>query len=235
MPLRPDACSQRARPFSPGQRPYNLPRLYAAGFHSECAHEVSAARRKRFQKVFAKHAEQIRAASREGEIFERLGLLASCVEDPHSSSLWLYFSSVFGLESRLACWLATMDAWYEHLPLLLDMCLLRDAVARHTVPMALWVLRPHLGPLLGRPMPPPDPPDPVLREPRLRGQCERLLEQLQPPVVEEPVKVELPEAPMRRWLKEHGEDQSETGTLDYSTDEEEISPKQGYMLAPVLT
>lgn len=36
---------------------------------------MSAARRKRFQKVFAKHAEQIRVATREGEIFERLDLL----------------------------------------------------------------------------------------------------------------------------------------------------------------
>ena len=132
-----------------------------------------------------------------------------------------------------------MDAWYEHLPLLLDMSLLRDAVARHVVPLAIWVLRPHLGPLLGRPMPPPDPPDPVLRDAQVLCQCEKLLEQLAAQKVrEEPVKVEpQAEAPMRRWLKENCEEASESGTLEYSTDEEEleISPKQGYMLAPVLT
>ena len=96
-------------------------------------------RRRRFRKAFAKHKDQIKAAvSAEPEVFQQLGR-----------------------------WLGIMDAWYEQMPVLMDLCLLRDALAQHLLPLAAWGLRPHRRPILGRVMPPPDPPDAVLRDPEI--------------------------------------------------------------------
>ena len=47
--------------------------------------------------------------------------------------------------------------------------MLKDAVAQHVVPLAAWVLRPHLKPIVGRVVPPPDPPDAVLKDEERRG------------------------------------------------------------------
>mmetsp|Transcript_49323 Transcript_49323/g.78575 ORF Transcript_49323/g.78575 Transcript_49323/m.78575 type:complete len:423 (-) Transcript_49323:2004-3272(-) len=107
--------------------------------------KVAPLRRRRFRKAFAKHKDQIKAAvSAEPEVFQQLGR-----------------------------WLGIMDAWYEQMPVLMDLCLLRDALAQHLLPLACWGLRPHRRPILGRVMPPPDPPDAVLRDPEVQEQLMR--------------------------------------------------------------
>eukprot|EP00435_Cladocopium_sp_Y103_P031408 s420_g7.t4 len=107
--------------------------------------KVAPLRRRRFRKAFAKHKDQIKAAvSAEPEVFQQLGR-----------------------------WLGIMDAWYEQMPVLMDLCLLRDALAQHLLPLAAWGLRPHRRPILGRVMPPPDPPDAVLRDPEVQGELMR--------------------------------------------------------------
>eukprot|EP00913_Durusdinium_trenchii_P034131 g31944.t2 len=104
--------------------------------------KVPSAKRRRFRKAFAKYQEHIKAAASgvEAEIFQ-----------------------------KLAFWLGMMDAWYEQMPVLMDLSLLKDAVAQHVVPLAAWVLRPHLKPIVGRVVPPPDPPDAVLKDEERRG------------------------------------------------------------------
>eukprot|EP00438_Fugacium_kawagutii_P029056 Skav216785 [mRNA] locus=scaffold1384:40567:44996:+ [translate_table: standard] len=211
--------------------------------------KVSSLKRRRFRKVFAKHKEQIRQAaiSAEPEIFQRLGR-----------------------------WLGVMDAWYEQIPVLMDLCMLKDALAQHLLPLATWGLRPHLRPLLGRVMPPPDPPDAVLKDLEVQSQLRRYIQAstVKPELVaggypdertERTAKKEVvqvvPAVPILMGrLAEGQNDQSEqkphvshvsedravesdSGTLDYSTDEEELdgstSPpgEIGFhrILAPVLT
>ena len=189
---------------------------------------------------------------------------------------------------RLGRWLGIMDAWYEQMPVLMDLCLLRDALATHLLPLAAWALRPHLRPLLGRVMPPPDPPDAVLKDEEVQNQlrsywlrhCEASAGPTSPnasmapeapeapgypPEPPEPVEVAkaAPVAPilmgrLREPDHQTMDDQkpplvevdpevdrtevdraSDSGTLDYSTDEEEdgSAAEIGFqrILAPVLT
>jgi hypothetical protein len=229
---------------------------------------VAPLRRRRFRKAFAKHKDQIKAAvSAEPEVFQQLGR-----------------------------WLGIMDAWYEQMPVLMDLCLLRDALAQHLLPLAAWGLRPHRRPILGRVMPPPDPPDAVLRDPEIQEQLMRYfaaappspaapaspangegypaeVDTTEPPRLSEkilagapevqvapPVAPVAPVAPLTPILmgrlrdpeehdqkpQIHGDDrhaESDSGTLDYSTDEEDAEASTspageiGFqrILAPVLT
>ncbi|CAK9029617.1 unnamed protein product [Durusdinium trenchii] len=174
--------------------------------------KVPSAKRRRFRKAFAKYQEHIKAAASgvEAEIFQ-----------------------------KLAFWLGMMDAWYEQMPVLMDLSLLKDAVAQHVVPLAAWVLRPHLKPIVGRVVPPPDPPDAVLKDEDLRKLC--LSRSSGYPAAPEADGPASPAArpstgtvPMpARWLKESSSVRdgdpcgasdrvgSDSGTLDYSTDDED--------------
>ena len=199
---------------------------------------MAPSKRSRFRKAFAKHKDQIKAAvTGEEEIFQRLGR-----------------------------WLGIMDAWYEQMPVLMDLCLLRDALAQHIVPLAAWGLRPHLRPILGRVMPPPDPPDAVLKDVDVLKDLGHMKSFESTPLPEvhgypkAPCETEdAPEAPILMGrLRESREstveqkppvveiglddrEGSDSGTLDYSTDEEDgelHSPREiGFhrILAPVLT
>lgn len=163
-----------------------------------------------------------------------------------------------------------MDAWYEQIPVLMDLCMLKDALAQHVIPLAAWGLRPHRGPLLGRVMPPPDPPDAVLKDVDVQSQLRRYIQAspVKPELVAsgypdertertpEKEVVQVVPAPilMGRLAEGQNDEQkvrisedraveSDSGTLDYSTDEEELdgstSPpgEIGFhrILAPVLT
>ncbi|CAJ1348470.1 unnamed protein product, partial [Effrenium voratum] len=101
---------------------------------------VPRLKQRRFRKAFTRHREAIKAAASdtaEGrEIYQKLG-----------------------------CWLQVVEAWYEHLPLLLELFAVREAIAKQVLPLAAWALRPHLAHSLGRLRVPNDPPDAVLKDP----------------------------------------------------------------------
>ena len=188
---------------------------------------MSTTKRRRFRKAFAKYKDYIKAAAAgvDAEIFQ-----------------------------KLACWLGMMDAWYDQMPVLMDLSLLKDAVSQHIVPLAAWVLRPHLGPLLGRVMPPPDPPDAVLRDQDLQKLYQKMsagYPQVRPEAAETsdstaPVAPMPPiPLPMARWLRENSKSDTEncgsqdrvpsdTGTLDYSTDEEDLDLSSPVGVHPIL-
>ncbi|CAE7727168.1 unnamed protein product, partial [Symbiodinium necroappetens] len=105
---------------------------------------VPLLRRKRFHRAFAKHRELIRAAA-DGAVRDSKG---------HEPEVFW----------KLASWLVIMDAWFENLPLVASLSALRESLVTHIAPLTAWLVRPHRGPLLGRAMPPPDPPDAVLKD-----------------------------------------------------------------------
>eukprot|EP00439_Symbiodinium_sp_Y106_P037608 s7216_g4.t1 len=105
---------------------------------------VPLLRRKRFRRAFAKHRELIRQAA-DGAVRDSKG---------HEPEVFW----------KLASWLVIMDAWFENLPLVASLSSLRESLVAHIAPLTAWLVRPHRGPLLGRAMPPPDPPDAVLKD-----------------------------------------------------------------------
>eukprot|EP00418_Pyrodinium_bahamense_P024851 CAMPEP_0179136288 /NCGR_PEP_ID=MMETSP0796-20121207/64935_1 /TAXON_ID=73915 /ORGANISM="Pyrodinium bahamense, Strain pbaha01" /LENGTH=490 /DNA_ID=CAMNT_0020835359 /DNA_START=72 /DNA_END=1542 /DNA_ORIENTATION=- len=66
-----------------------------------------------------------------------------------------------GAPGAFAEWVEAIQASLEEQPRIHALYSLKSTVAEHVVPLARWITRPHLRPLLGRMMPPLDSPDPV--------------------------------------------------------------------------
>eukprot|EP00930_Biecheleria_cincta_P026522 TRINITY_DN18688_c0_g1_i2.p1 TRINITY_DN18688_c0_g1~~TRINITY_DN18688_c0_g1_i2.p1 ORF type:complete len:491 (-),score=99.72 TRINITY_DN18688_c0_g1_i2:2-1393(-) len=94
------------------------------------------ARRKRFKQSFAKHRQAIQRAAEEGEGVQEVAIV-------------------------LARWLLVVADWFEELPVLVGLNRAKESLAAYVMPLAAWVLRPHKRAILGRLVPPPDPPDPL--------------------------------------------------------------------------
>lgn len=97
------------------------------------------ARRKRFKQSFAKHRQAIQQAAERGEGVQEVAVV-------------------------LARWLLVVAEWFEELPLLVGLNRAKESLAAYVMPLAAWVLRPHKKAILGRLVPPVDPPDPLTWE-----------------------------------------------------------------------